>query len=239
MLQAITDFFMGDTVSRDNYLYDTPHIIALVAVFVITFLLVWWAKKQTKKTKDTVLWSFFGILLTFEIISRVINLLKGKDVVTTIIPMHFCSIMVWVMIIAILLKNRHLLNIAAMGGLIATTAFLVYPAVGFNVEVLKFSQYYSVISHCLGFVLSVFLLTTGYTSYRWKDIWSTGVFVVLVYGYSFLQNFVWYKGSNYMYYMENILPISYGWFLALYVTIVTVYFLSFYIIYGLLHKQKQ
>lgn len=242
MLDWLKDFFVGDTtrLAREEYLYHAPHIITLVVLAVATIMLVWWGKtRATPKQKQAVLWVFFGILLFFEVVSRIANLIKGNDVVTTLIPMHFCSIMVWMIIVAILLNNKALLSISAAGGLIATVAFLAYPAVGFNAEVLKFGNYYSIISHSLGFMVSVFLLSCGFVRYRWKDIWELGLFAVLVYGYSFLQNFVWYPGSNYMYYMENVLPISNAWFLTIYIAFVTTYFFSFYIIYYLTHKNKK
>ncbi len=239
MGNAIYDFFMGDTVRRNNYLYDTPHLITLIAVLVCTVSLVLFARRMNTKQKRSVMWVFFGILLTFEVISRIVNLAKGNDPVTTIVPMHFCSIMVWVMILAVATNHKHLLNIAAMGGLIATMAFLVHPAVGFNVEVLKFSQYYSVISHCLGFMLSVFMLFSGFVSYKWKEFWVSALFMGLVYLYSYFQNFVWYPGSNYMYYMENLLPISNTWFLVLYSGFVVTYVLSFYTINSLVTIKKQ
>ncbi|MGI5841877.1 MAG: YwaF family protein [Christensenellales bacterium] len=239
-MEFLKDFFFGDTVRRTNYLYDTPHLIALGAVLVLSVFFALFFRKKSKKTKDTVLWVFFGILLTFEIVSRVVNLILKKDQIITILPWHFCSIMVWMMIFTILTKNKHMFNITAIGGLIATTAFLAYPAVGFNVEVLKFSQYYSVISHCLGFVLSIFLLTNGYTDFAPKNIWPVATFMVAVYIHSALANFWWYPGSNYMYYNENVFAgtAMEKWFIPFYVLAVLTYMSSFFVITYFSRKRK-
>lgn len=239
MLEFLKDFFFGDVVHRNDYLFDTPHIVTLIAVVLLAIFITLFFKNKSKKQKDTLLWVFWSILLFFEITSRVINLIKGKDIITTILPFHFCSIMVWVMLFAVILKNKHMYNIAAMGGLVATSAFLLYPAVGFNVEILKFSQYYSVISHSLGFILSIFLLTQGYVDFSWKNIWAVGVFLFVVYVHSILCNFVFYTGENYMYYVENPLPFfDYNFYILFYICVVTLYFLSFFIIYNLKKSRR-
>lgn len=240
MLEFLKDFLFGDTVRRNDYLFDTPHLITLILVVIATVVLSIVFKNKSKKTQRAFLWVIWAILLFFEISSRVINLIKGKDLITTLLPFHFCSIMVWMFIFTIPFNNKHLYNISAMGGIIATTAFLLYPAVGFNVEVLKFSQYYSVISHSLGFILSIFIIVCGFTSFKWKNIWSIALFMVIVYVHSFLCNFLFYPGSNYMYYMENPLPGNWGaWYLVFYVFAVGLYFLSFFIISNIKHRIKK
>ncbi|MFA6860136.1 MAG: hypothetical protein WCR30_01955 [Clostridia bacterium] len=239
MLESLKDFFLGDTVRRNDYLFDTPHLVTLIIVVFITISLIIVFKNKSKKQKDVFLWVVWSILLAFEILSRLINLIKGKDLITTLLPFHFCSIMVWVFLFTIPIKNKHLYNISAMGGLVATTAFLLYPAVGFNVEVLKFSQYYSVISHSLGFMLSVFVMAEGYTSFEWKNAWSICVFLVVVYAHSFLCNYIFYPGSNYMFYVDNPLPGNWGsLYVPFYIFAVVIYFLNFFVIYNLKQKRK-
>lgn len=239
MLEAIKEFFIGSSVKRTDYLYDTPHLITLALVAITTIAMVLIFRKKSEKTKRIVLWVFFGIFLTFEILARVMGIIKGGDIAKTILPMHFCSIMVWFIIISIAFNKKSLYSISAIGGLLATTAYLVYPAVGLNVEVINFSAFYSIFSHSLGFVISVWLLACGFTSYKFKDIWTSLTFTGVVLIYSAILNFVIYPGENYMYYVENPFPFEIGaWFQVLYALVIITYISSFYVIYYLVRKHR-
>lgn len=238
-MESIKDFFLGPTVNKSNYLYGAPHIITLAIVVAATLFLTLFFSKSTQKVKRRILLIMVGILIVFEVASRVVHLLKGGSWLSeTMIPMHFCSIMVWVIIIATLTNNKHLYSLSAMGGLIATLAFLLYPSVGFNKEVLKFSQYYSIISHSIGFVISIYLLSAGFASFKIKDIWIGATFLAANYLYAFLLNYWIMPGSNFMYYSENLLPVSFGIWIMIYITFVLTYFSSFYLIGHLSSKRK-
>lgn len=239
MLEAIKQFFIGGTVKRTDYLYDTPHLITLALVAIATVVMVLIFKNKSAKTKRIVLWVLFGVFLTFEVLARVIGLIKGGDIVKTLVPMHFCSIMVWFIIVSVIVNKKGMYSISALGGLLATSAYLIHPAVGLNVEVINFSAFYSIFSHSLGFVTSVWLLACGFTSYKLKDIWMSIAFAVAVIGYSAILNFVVYPGENYMYYVKNPLPFEIGaWFQVLYVLVLLVYISTFYVTYYFVEKSK-
>lgn len=240
MLEIIKDFFMGSSPKATNYLYGFNHILTLVLTIVFATFLVLYFKNKTEKSKYRVITVIAGILLFFEILHRVVSLIKGKDFITTMVPLHFCSIMVWIMIVAVFSKSKHLLSLAAIGGFLATVSYLAYPAVGLNAITIKFSDFYSIFSHCLGFVLSVYLLFSGFVSYKWKDIWMSFAFLVFVFIYSAIFNFVVYPGSNYMYYVES--PFSFikaPYFQIAFLAVVLIYIFSFYIVYNLRAKRKE
>ncbi len=239
-MSIIEDFFLGPTVTKSNYLYKTPHLITLAIVLVATLLVVFIFNKKSMKAKRTFLWIMVSILLVLEITSRVVHFIKGGDFFSsTVIPMHFCSIMVWMIIIATFTNNKHMYTLSAMGGLIATIAFLLYPSVGFNKEVLKFSQYYSIISHSIGFVVSIFLITGGFASFKLKNIWIGAVFLVANYIYAFLLNYWLMPNNNFMYYSENLLPVPFGVWILIYILFVLTYFSSFYFVTYLKDRKRK
>lgn len=239
MWDNIKQFFIGDSVKKANYLYQAPHLITLALAIIATIVLVLAFKNKSDKTKRVVLWVFFAIFLAFEILSRVFNIIKGGDLFKILAPMHFCSIMVWIIIVSIALNKKPLYSISALGGLLATTAYLLYPAVGLNVEVLNFSAFYSIFSHTLGFVASVWLIACGFTSYKFKNMWHSLVFAGAVIGYSAILNFVIYPGENYMYYVKNPFPFEIGaWFQVLYAAVVLTYISIFYVTYYFVKKHK-
>ena len=112
----------------------------------------------------------------FEIASRVVNLIIAdsytvESVLKILLPMHICSVMVWVFIIAVFTKKQFLLDFACIGGLLATTAFLLYPAVGLNKTYMSFTCIYSTVSHMIGFVLSILLMTLKIVRFEFKNLW--------------------------------------------------------------------
>lgn len=218
-------------------MYGAPHVITLICVIVISALLIMYAKKLNDKQKLAVTWSIFGVLLFFEIMHRIYRLLKGHQWFRHI-PMHFCAIMVWVIIAAILIKNKHLYNIAAVGSLLASSTFLLHPAVGFTVQPFRFDQYYTIITHCITFLTGVYFIVGGYTDIRWKTFWSTAIFAVITLTYSALINFVFLPGSNYLYYVDNITPFSYTVFIVGYVAILLTYLFLFFAISDYCSKYK-
>lgn len=239
MLNSIKDFFLNDVPKTNDYLYGKWHLITLFLVVVATLLVVFLFKNKSEKSKRIFLWILFSVFLTFEITTRVVALINGKDIWKTLLPMHFCSIMVWFTLASVIINKKSVYSMVAMGGILATSAYLIYPAVGLNVLKLNYNAFYSVFTHCLGFVTSVFLLTGGYTSYKLKDIWHAGVFAGVVFAYSAILNFIAYPGENYMYYVKNPFSINLGaWFQVLYVLVVISYVAVYYLTYYLLTKNN-
>lgn len=236
----IVDFFIGPTEKITGFLYQPRHLITLGCVIALTLLIVLLFRKKSQKTKRTLLWSLTSILIMFEIASRVVHFIKGGDFFhPTVIPMHFCSIMVWMIIIAVIVNNKHMYTLSAMGGLIATVAFLLYPAVGFNVAIWKFQAYYSILSHSIGFIISVFLIAGGFAKFYLKDIWVAGLFLIANFAYSFLLNFWLYPSENFLYYGENLFPTPFWAWIIIYTLMVLFYFSSFFIIAEMRRKRKR
>lgn len=237
MKDVLYDFFFGSNNKRTDYMYDTPHLIAIVSVVVASIIIIILARKMNKKQINITLWLFFAILLAFEIMHRVYRYVRGHAWYDYL-PMHFSSITVWMIIIACATKNKHFLNLSVISGILSSVSFLAYPGVGFNVDVLKFTNYYSIITHCIDLIYASFAISAGLVSYKWKDIWITIVYFVLVFVHSLLLNFVFFPGENYLYYVENITSLPYGLYLAGYFAILIVYTLLFYVINGAVIKYK-
>ncbi len=240
MLKSIIDWFIEDVGKKDSYLYHAPHVITLVLVFVACGVVFFAFRNKSPKAKRIFLWVLFGLFLTLEVLIRVRNLIKGKDLAVTLVPMHFCAVIIWFIMFAIIVNKKSIYSLAAMGGLLASSAFLFYPAVGFNLETINFNAFYSIFSHCLTFVASFFLLTGGFVKYRFNKIWHGLLFAFVVLGYSALLNFVFYPGENYLYYVDNPFPFDLGaWFQVLYGLVVLIYLLTFYVVGHLKHKYNQ
>lgn len=230
------------SLPKSEYLFGTRHIIMLtIAVLsAITLSLIFYKKSQ--KTKNILLTILISVLIFFEIVSRIVNLAIAtsftfESVFKIIMPMHICSVAVWVIIIGFLFKQKTLINFATIIGILATTGFLLYPAVGINKMYISFTCLYSITSHVTGFVVCILLITLGYVKFEFKDIWKTFVCFALMFLWGVLLDFVILPGSDYMYLRNDPLELNLSFpYHILYAAILSLYITIFYLISYL--KQK-
>lgn len=241
------DFWTNEnnpTLAKSDYLYGTRHIVVLVATVLICLTLALIFYKRNEKSKRTLLYVFGGILLFFEIVSRIVNLIIAESytwesVLKILLPMHICSVMVWIFIVAIYTKNQTLINFASIGGLLATVAFLAFPAVGLNRTYMSFTCIYSTVSHAIGFVTAILMMVLGFTKFKFKDIWKTYLCFILMFGWGALLNFVIFPGADYMYMINDPLELGLSFpYQILYAGILVIYVFMFYFIEYLLDKAK-
>ncbi len=244
---SFKDFWTNEnnpSLSKSEYLYNTRHIIVLGLTVLACVILTWIFYKRSDRTKQILFYVLASILLFFEIASRVVNLIIAESytfasVMEILLPMHMCSVMVWVFIIAIFSKNQFLLNFGAIGGLLATLIFLLYPAVGLNRVYMSFTCIYSTFSHMLGFITVILLMTLKRVRFEFKKIWQPFLCFAIMFAWGALLNWVIFPGSDYMYLrndpLELGLPFPYH---ILYAAIIAVYITLFYVANWLIRKVK-
>ena len=161
------DFWTNENnpgLAKSEYLYNARHIFVLVLTVALCIALTLIFRKRSERTKRILFYVFGGVFLFFEILSRIVDLCittnySWQNIIEILLPMHICSVMVWVFIFAIFTKKQFLINYSCIGGILATVAFLLYPAVGLNRVYMSFTCLYSTISHMLGFVCCVLLMS--------------------------------------------------------------------------------
>ena len=223
-------------LDKSEYLYGPRHIMLLVITVLLCFGIYFLFRKRSDKTKRIMFTVCVTILLLFEIATRVVNLWFAEsytleNVAKIILPMHICSVMVWVFIIAVYRNNKMLLRYSAIAGLLATFAFLAYPAVGINQKYMAFTNVYSTFSHMLGFVLCVSLMSLRYVDFRFKHIWQPYLCLIIMFTYGYLLNWHIFPGSDYMYMRNDPLELGLSFpYQYLYCGILVVYVFMFYFI---------
>jgi len=230
---------------QSEYLYNTRHIIVLVSVLLACIVLTCIFYKRSEKTKNILFKVIASILLFFEILSRVVDLIIAEtytwqSVLETLLPLHLCSVMVWVVIVALFTKNQMLINFGVIGGLLATLAFLLYPAVGLNRTYVSFTCFYSIFSHSLGFVTAILLMTLKRVRFEFKTMWQTILCFVVMFSWGALANWVIFPGSDYMYMRNDPLELKLNFpYQILYVAILLVYIFLFYLVYEIIVRLKR
>lgn len=232
------------SLPKSEYLYNGRHIFVLILTLVLCVALTIIFKNKSDRAKKILFYVFGGIFLFFEILTRLVNLIIEETytlekVVEILLPMHICSVMVWVFIVAIFTHKQFLVNYSCIAGILATIAFLLYPAVGLNRVYMSFTCLYSTISHMLGFVCCVLLMTLGFAKFEFKQIWIPYVCLVVMFTYGAFLNFVAFPGSDYMYMVNDPLGLNLNFpYQILYSAILIVYTFMYYLIYWLIQKIK-
>jgi len=232
------------SLAKSEYLYNTRHILVLVAVALTAIALSIIFYKKSQKAKNILMYVLGSILLFFEITSRIVNLVIAESytlesVAKIILPMHICSVMVWVFIIAIFSRNKLLMNYSVIGGILATIAFLLYPAVGLNKVYMSFTCLYSTISHSIGFICCILLMTLGYAKFDIKKIWQPLVCFAIMFAWGALLDFVIFPISDYMYLVNDPLEMNINFpYQVIYGLILLVYIALYYVIPIIYRKIK-
>ena len=134
------------------------------------------------------------------------------------------------------MKKPFFYNFASLSALLCSVVFFVYPGVGFNNEHLLFMNWYSILTHALLLTTSITLITLGFTSFKYREIWKVAVCFALVFAYAFLEIFVLKVEEDPMYFMPDgdiqadILRISYGLYLFAYIAVIVIYINTAYML---------
>lgn len=223
------------------------HILTLVLIvgaIVGSYFLVKYSKDKEKTAKTIIL--IFAITLSFfEFAQRAVYIVRrfyynvsdmeGLTLFWILIPKPWCAVACWTVVAAAFIKKKFLYNFASIQGLICTIIYFAYPGTGFNNEYIMFSNFYSIITHALLLTMSVLFIVFKYAKFEYKNIWKELICFVVVFGYGFLEIFVFKTFADPMYFMpsgdiQGILGVDYGVYLALYIGFLVVYTNVFYVI---------
>lgn len=231
------------SLSKSQYMWGARHIVMLVVAIGLAIALSVIFFKKSERAKLIVLKVIAGILMFFELLSRLVNLIIETNftfqrVFEIIMPLHICSVAVWGLIISILFaRKQFLVNFTCVVGLLATVAFLLFPAVGINKVYMSYTCIYSVSAHTLGFVAVILLMTLGFTKFKFKEIWQVLVCFAAMFLWGVIVDFLILPGADYMYLRNDPLELNLSFpYHILYLGIILVYISLFYLIPFLKNK---
>ena len=213
------------------------HVATLLTCAVLIFgfyFLARYAKNQ-EKIKKRILYFLVGAIAFFEIMIRFVYCVKlyyfhqpemnGVTLLWIILPKPWCAIACWSLMASVFVKKRFFYNFSSLSALLCSVVFFVYPGVGYNNEHLLFENWYSILTHALLLTTSITMMVLGYTDFQYKDFWKTGLCFLLTFAYGFAEIFLLKTQTDPMYFMPggdiqaDILHLSYGLYLFLYVLV--------------------
>lgn len=150
-------------------LFGTWHIIALILVLFVNIAMLSF-RNSSEKTRTIARWTLASILWINEILWHAWNLYWGQWSIQTMLPLHICSIMVWLSGFMLVLKNYRIYEFAYFIGIGGAMQALLTPDAG----IYGFPHYrvfQTMISHGLLITAAIYMtLNEGFRP-TWKSFW--------------------------------------------------------------------
>lgn len=219
------------------------HIATLLIciALIVAFPLVTKRLKSVEKSRKIVIFTLAALILFFEIVRRIVQFILlsqsgasvnlAHQILEIIIPRPWCAVSCWLLIASVIVRRPFFYNFASVSALLCSVIYFAYPGVGFNNQYILFDNLYSIATHALLLTMSITLMTLGFATFRFRDLWKTVLAFALTIVYGLIEIFVLKVYSDPMYFMPNgdiqadILGIGYGLYLFLYTLLISLFIL--------------
>jgi hypothetical integral membrane protein (TIGR02206 family) len=196
------DFFAEDFQGPAFAYFGTTHFLALGALILLNLFLLRF-RNAPDGTKAAIRWLLALLLLGNEIAWHYWNYAYGKWTVQTMLPLHLCSLLVWLGAFMLLTKNYRLYEFMYFMGIAGAIQALATPGIGiYDFPHFVFFQYF--LSH--GLIITSAIYMTVVERFRptarsllHVAVWMN-IYVVIIF---FVNIFI---GSNYL--LINEKPVT-------------------------------
>jgi len=162
-------FFVYNYIGNPFILFGTWHLVALTIIILINFAMLGF-RNSSERTKTTVRWVMAIILWLNEISWHVWNIYWGHWTIQTMLPLHICSVLVWLAGFMLVLKNYRIYEFAYFIGIGGAMQALLTPDAG----IYGFPHYrvfQTFIAHGLLITSAIFMTTVEKFRPTWKSFW--------------------------------------------------------------------
>jgi hypothetical integral membrane protein (TIGR02206 family) len=187
-------FFAGNYSGPTFELFGPAHFAALAAIVLVNLLLLRF-KGADERTRHTVRWTMAILLCTNEFGWHIWNAAVGKWTIQTMLPLHLCSVLVWVGAFMLVTKNYRIYEFAYLLGISGALQALLTPDLGiYGYPHFRFFQTF--ISH--GLIVTAAIYMTAVEGFRptWKSLGQVAIWMNVYMVIVFLINSA--IGSNYL-----------------------------------------
>lgn len=256
----LVDFFLkwfaGKGVeyqAASEYVYTLKHFILLIIAAALTISVYFIFRKKSDTTIRKGLVASAYIMMGCELLAKISKLIYFADLgkltfaqaVQVVLPIHFCSIIIWVIIFAIIFDYKPMISFGGVCGLLGTLVYLLYPAEGLGASFIHFRAFSSIFTHTIGFVVCFNMFMFKKINLDLKDLWKTFVLLGSMVVYCFIMNVLFpYDNNgvlnNYLFMVKNPLPFNTGVipYQIVYLVIAVAFFTLMYLIPHFIKKLK-
>jgi hypothetical integral membrane protein (TIGR02206 family) len=177
-------------------LFGTWHLLALGLIVIANVLIVLWGKGSTERGKTIFRWTLASILIIDEFFWHLWNIVAGLWSVQTTLPLHLCSIFVFLSAYMLVKKHYGIYEFAYFLGIAGATQALLTPDAGIY-GFPHFRAFQVMVSH--GAIVTASIYMTFVEGFRptWKSLKRVLIGANLYMLVIFFLNFL--IGSNYLF----------------------------------------
>jgi hypothetical integral membrane protein (TIGR02206 family) len=190
----VSQYFAYDYHGAPFVLFGMWHIVALLVIVLINCAMVGF-RKSSEKTRQTVRWTMAIVLWLDEASWHIWNAYWGHWNVQIMLPLHLCSVLIWLAGFMLIFKNYRIYEFAYFLGIGGALQALLTPDAG----IYGFPHYrifQTLISHGMLITSAVYMTTVEGFRPTWKSILRVAVvanvYMVIIYFVNIAL------GSNYM-----------------------------------------
>lgn len=230
-------FFSFDFTGGPFQLFSTQHLIALGVIVLLNLLLVIRRKSISETAGRKLRYAMAVVLVANELAWHVWNLVTGQWTVQTMLPLHLCSILVWLSAYMLVTRNYRIYEFAYLIGIAGALQALLTPDLGIY-SFPHFRYFQTFLSH--GLIITSAIYMTAVESYRPTP---RSVLRVLVIGNLYMIGVTLLNlaiGSNYLFTAHkpvtasllDVLP-PWPWYLGIIELLAIVFVGLFYLPYAI------
>jgi hypothetical integral membrane protein (TIGR02206 family) len=179
----MSQYFTYDYSGNPFILFGTWHLVALAIIVLINFAMLSF-RKSSEKTRLTVRWIMAIVLWLDEASWHIWNIYWGHWSVQTMLPLHVCSVMVWLAGFMLIFKLRPIYEFAYFIGIGGALQALLTPDAGIY-GFPHFRVIQTMISHGILITATIYMTTVEGFRPTWKSFWrvliGVNIYAVLIY----------------------------------------------------------
>ena len=165
----MSQYFAYDYTGAPFVLFGTWHLVALLVIILLNVGMLGF-RRSSEKTRTAVRWTMAIVLWADEVSWHIWNAFWGHWTVTTMLPLHICSILIWLAGFMLIFKIYPIYEFVYFIGIGAAMQALLTPDGG----IYGFPHYrifQTMISHGLLITSGIYLTTVEGFRPTWKSFW--------------------------------------------------------------------
>jgi hypothetical integral membrane protein (TIGR02206 family) len=193
---TMNEFFIKEFTGGPFVLFSTSHLVAIGLIVLLNLSFLWIRRSHNPQRNKTIRYIMAAVLILNELLWHIWNLSTGQWSVKTMLPLHVCSVFVFLCAIMLVTRNFQIYEFAYFLGIAGATQAILTPDLGIY-DFPHFRYYQVFVSH--GLIVSSAVYMTLVEGFRptWRSlrrvIIGTNVYLIFVGIVNALL------GSNYMF----------------------------------------
>ncbi len=235
-------FFAKDFPNGPFILFSTQHLIAIFSIILVGTVLIIFGRKASEKQRSIIRWTMATLLVINESLWHIWNLSIGEWTIQTMLPLHLCSVLVWLCAYMLVTKNRTIYEFAYLIGIAGALQAVLTPDLG-QYAFPHFRYFQVFVSHGLIIISALFMTFVEGFRPTWNSVKRVAIYGNIYLIFVFILNLL--IGSNYLFVAHkpetasllDVLP-SWPYYILILEILAAVFILLFYAPFAIKGKRS-